>query len=140
MKKEDSKRLVKLINIIWPTEDLDELEESIQGYIDNPNSKVYTVEEDGEYIAVVVCALRNDYVEGCEHYPVAYLEGIVVDEKYRNTGIARKLVEKCEQWGRSMGCKEFASDCELDNTDSLNFHKSIGFEEVNRTISFKKKL
>ncbi len=33
---------------------------------------------------------------------------------------------------------EMASDCELQNTDSLKFHLAMGFEEANRIICFKK--
>jgi aminoglycoside 6'-N-acetyltransferase I len=39
-----------------------------------------------------------------------------------------------------MGCKEFASDCKLENTESLRFHLKIGFEEAGRIICFKKDL
>ncbi len=39
-----------------------------------------------------------------------------------------------------MGCREFAGDCELGNTDSLGFHLSMGFAEANRIICFTKKL
>ena len=52
----------------------------------------------------------------------------------RNTLIA------CEKWARDMGCCEFASDCELTNENSLKFHLSMGFDEVNRIICFKKSM
>ena len=39
-----------------------------------------------------------------------------------------------------MGCTEFASDCELDNTDSLRFHLHAGFEEAGRIICLRKSL
>lgn len=29
------------------------------------------------------------------------------------------------------GCSEFASDCELTNIESLDFHLNLGFEEAN---------
>ena len=79
-------------------------------------------------------------MEGCENSPVGYLEGVSVKEEYCQQGIARKLVSECEQWAREKGCTEFASDCELTNTASLNFHLAIGFQEENRIICFKKKL
>ena len=50
------------------------------------------------------------------------------------------LLAECEKWAREKGCTEFASDCELDNADSLRFHLALGFEETNRIICFKKKL
>ena len=46
----------------------------------------------------------------------------------------------CESWAKKEGCREFASDCQIDNTDSLLFHKAAGFEEAGRIICFCKKL
>ena len=45
-----------------------------------------------------------------------------------------------EKWAMEIGCKEFASDCEIDNTESLEFHLAIGFTEANRIICFTKQL
>lgn len=39
-----------------------------------------------------------------------------------------------------MGCREFASDCELTNEESLRFHLGTGFTEANRIICFTKPL
>ena len=86
------------------------------------------------------CQLRRDYVEGTETSPVGYLEGIYVVEECRKKGIAGALLDACESWAREKGCAEFASDCELENAQSLRFHLSMGFEEANRIICFTKKL
>lgn len=91
-------------------------------------------------IGFAQCQLRHDYVEGCETSPVGFLEGIYVDAACRRSGVARLLLHACEDWARSVGCTEFASDCEIDNHDSLAWHLKAGFEEVNRTIWFAKKL
>lgn len=79
-------------------------------------------------------------VEGTESSPVGYLEGIYVADGYRNQGIARELLFACENWAKEKGCTEFASDCELDNVQSLRFHLNVGFAEANRIICFTKKL
>ena len=86
------------------------------------------------------CQLRHDYVEGTESSPVGYLEGIFVSEEYRKSGIAKGLLSACEAWAKAQGCREFASDCELENTQSLHFHLHTGFTEANRIICFAKKL
>ncbi|MDR0928793.1 MAG: GNAT family N-acetyltransferase [Oscillospiraceae bacterium] len=86
-------------------------------------------------------SLRREYVEGTQSGTVkGYLEGIYTEASHRNRGIARALVPSGEQWAKGKGCKEFASDCQLTNTDSLRFHLKIGFEEVGRIICFKKDL
>ena len=107
---------------------------------------------DGENaIGFAQCQLRRDYVEGTNSSPVGYLEGtnsspvgylegIYVAEGYRKRGIARELLSACEKWAKEKGCWEFASDCELTNTQSLQFHLNVGFEEANRIICFTKKL
>lgn len=59
-------------------------------------------------------------------------------EEYRHKGYAKELLKECEKWALAKGCKEFASDCALDNTMSLKFHLSVGFMEANRIICFTK--
>ena len=86
------------------------------------------------------CQLRHDYVEGTSTSPVGYLEGIYVRAEDRHLGFASQLMESCEEWARSEGCTEFASDCEIDNADSLAFHLKLGFKEANRIICFAKQL
>ena len=108
--------------------------------MNSDNSAVFAETVDGQPVGVALCGLRHDYVEGCETSPVGYLEGVCVQEAYRHQGIAGKLVSECQQWVKDKGCTEFASDCELTNTASLNFHLSMGFQEENRIICFKKTL
>jgi len=84
------------------------------------------------------CQLRTDYVEGTDSSPVGYLEGIFVENEYRKLGYAKELLSECEKWAKEKGCTEFASDCELVNEESLHFHLSMGFEEANRIICFRK--
>ena len=86
------------------------------------------------------CQLRHDYVEGTDTSPVGYLEGIFIREGYRHRGYAKELLSECEKWAKEKGCKEFASDCEIDNEGSFGFHMALGFEEANRIICFTKKL
>jgi inorganic pyrophosphatase len=85
-------------------------------------------------------SLRMDYVEGTDKAPVGYIEGIFVLPEYRNQQIAKSLVALGEDWSHEQGCAEFASDCMLDNEESLRFHCKIGFEEAGRNIHFVKKL
>ena len=41
---------------------------------------------------------------------------------------------------KKIGCREFASDCQIDNIGSLRFHKAMKFAEANRIICFTKEL
>jgi aminoglycoside 6'-N-acetyltransferase I len=96
--------------------------------------------EQERAVGFAQCQLRHDYVEGTDSSPVGYLEGIYVADGYRKQGIAKALLKACENWAKTKGCSEFASDCELSNLQSLHFHLSMGFEEANRIVCFTKKL
>ena len=139
-KDEHAERLSELVGIIWPEHTPEELTRIIKTYTASEDSAVFAETANGQFVGVALCCLRHDYVEGCETSPVGYLEGVGVSEAYRHRGIAGKLVSECEQWAREKGCSEFASDCELTNTASLRFHLSVGFQEANRIICFRKTL
>ncbi|MBQ4564444.1 MAG: GNAT family N-acetyltransferase [Lachnospiraceae bacterium] len=132
--------LTELALLLWPRHAFDELKEEFSELLTQGEAALFLATKDRKGIGFAHCQLRHDYVEGTESSPVGYLEGIFVREEYRNHGVARALVEACEDWAREQGCSEFASDCELTNTMSLKFHLSIGFEEANRNIHFCKKL
>ena len=136
----DAAPLAELVGIVWPEHSPEELKEIVEEYIGSDSSAVFYASVGGQPAGVALCALRRDYVEGCETSPVGYLEGVSVREEYRHRGIAQRLVAECEQWAGEKGCTEFASDCELTNTASLAFHLSVGFREANRIICFKKTL
>jgi len=61
-------------------------------------------------------------------------------KEYKKRGYAKELLGECQNWAKDQGCLEFASDCELDNEDSLKFHLKMGFAEANRIICFTKRL
>lgn len=125
---------------LWPDHTLDEMKQDLENQIIREDSAFYLA-FDGELpVGFAQCQLRYDYVEGTDSSPVGYLEGIYVAENHRGRGIARSLLSECQQWAREKGCLEFASDCELENVQSLHFHLKTGFMEANRIICFTKKL
>ncbi|MBK1813199.1 GNAT family N-acetyltransferase [Clostridium sp. YIM B02505] len=136
----DSRLVAELAILLWPNHEINELEEEMIEHINSENEAVFIYFSETEAAGFAQCGLRNDYVEGTDSSPVGYLEGIFTKAEYRNRGVGKSLLTQCEQWARSKGCSEFASDCELDNTESLKFHLKIGFEEANRIICFKKGL
>jgi aminoglycoside 6'-N-acetyltransferase I len=137
---EESELVEELAVQLWPSHEISELEKEMINYIDSENGAVFIYFDETIGAGFAQCSLRNDYVEGTKSSPVGYLEGIYVDTNHRNRGIGKKLLIQCEEWAKSKGCSEFASDCELNNTESLKFHLKIGFKEANRIICFKKNL
>lgn len=134
----DCKILAELAINMWTHCSVDELEADFSEIVNNDTSVCFIKFSDKLPIGFAQCSLRNDYVEGTISSPVGYLEGVFITNKYRNKGYGKQLVSCCEKWAKNMGCSEFASDCEITNTNSLKFHLSMGFNEENRIICFRK--
>lgn len=134
------KEITKLAKMLWPDNAYEELHNLFLELIQDEDAMLFLAEENEEYIGFAQCQLRYDYVEGTNSNPVGYLEGIYVLDDYRHHGIGRELVRACENWSKSKGCKEFASDVEFHNTASYEFHLKLGFIEQNKLICFAKKL
>lgn len=96
------------------------------------------LEPGGEVVGFAEASIRSDYVNGTETSPVGFLEGIYVAPGWRNGGVARALTEKVERWTASRGCRELASDADLDNIPSHRMHRALGFEETERVVYFRK--
>ena len=137
---EDADVLAGLAIKMWTDHDPAELESEFRQLCRNDDAACFIKYAGVEPAAFAQCQLRRDYVEGTDSSPVGYLEGVFVSERYRRKGFATELLAECEKWALEKGCREFASDCELDNEDSLKFHLSMGFEEANRIICFRKRL
>lgn len=135
----DSMTLARLASKMWD-HDPEELEPEFVSLTQSDKAVCFIALDNDTSVGFAQCQLRFDYVEGCETSPVGFLEGIYVAPGYRRSGCARQLLSACEEWARSKGCSEFASDCELDNQDSFHWHLKAGFAEMGRTIWFAKKL
>lgn len=138
--KEDAKIVAQMAIQMWTSHATSELAAEFELLLANKNAAIFLCFDGETAVGFAQCQLRSDYVEGTETSPVGYLEGIFVAEGHRNRGYAAMLLAACEQWAKEQGCKEFASDCELDNSQSLAFHLHSGFAEANRIICFTKKL
>ncbi|MDA1189786.1 MAG: GNAT family N-acetyltransferase [Chloroflexi bacterium] len=132
---------LEMRNALWPEYEPGWHAADLKRFVKDPRFVAFlAVSPQGRSAGFAEVALRSDYVEGCDTSPVAFLEGIYVRPEFRRRGVARLLVKAAEDWGRSKGCTEFASDALLDNTVSHQMHRRLGFEETDRVVYFKKNL
>ena len=93
----------------------------------------------GSALGFIELSIRA-YAEGCASDRVAYVEGWYVIPEARRGGVGRALIQAAEEWGRSIGCTEFASDADLTNNVSAAAHKALGFVEVGQVRCFRKNI
>jgi aminoglycoside 6'-N-acetyltransferase I len=128
---------------LWPTEPPHELTAEAGGFFANADTLLEAVllaeASDGTLLGFAELSLRP-YAEDCRTSPVAFLEGWYVIPAARRRGVGRTLVGAAEQWARERGCREFASDTEIDNSLSAEAHRALGFEDAGAVRCFRKNL
>lgn len=96
--------------------------------------------EGGELVGFAEVGLRS-HADGCDPVrPVGFLEGWYVVDARRESGVGRALLAAAEDWCREHGAREIASDTWIDNERSQRAHEAVGFEVVDRCITYRKPL
>jgi aminoglycoside 6'-N-acetyltransferase I len=101
---------------------------------------VLVAEADDRVIGFIEVGLRS-HADGCDtRQPVGFVEGWYVEPAHRGGGVGRALMQAAENWARSQGCLELASDTWIDHESSQRAHEALGFEVVDRCVNYKKAL
>lgn len=122
---------------LWPDASPAEHRAELQALSDNEAGFI-VYDLAGVAIGFADVSLRQDYVNGCDTSPVAFLEGIYVEEAFRGQGIAAALIDEVTRWAIRQGVSELGSDADISNVDSHRMHAALGFEETERVVYFRK--
>ncbi len=126
---------------LWPHATRPELErEAAALLVKTPAAIAFLLREGATAIGFAEATVRVDYVNGCSTSPVAFLEGLYVRPEWRRRGAAGLLCRAVETWAAEQGCRELASDTEIDNEISQAMHEALGFTESERVICYHKRL
>jgi aminoglycoside 6'-N-acetyltransferase I len=142
----DLEQLSRLREALWPKvsalEHARELAPILGGETPGRMPLVNFVAEtvDGTLVGFAEVDLRS-HADGCNpEQPVGYLEGWYVAEEARRSGVGQRLLSAAQDWARSHGCVEMASDTWMDNSLSQACHEALGFEVVDRCVHYRKTL
>lgn len=144
----DLDQLATLLNALWPESSAEEHARELRLLLGGKADSVLTTPltffvaeaSDERLVGFVEVDLRS-HADGCNPaQPVGYVEGWYVAEGYRNRGVGKKLLDQAEDWARSHGCKEMASDALIANETSQRAHEALGYEVVDRCVHYRKVL
>ena len=136
----DKPEWLRMRQALWPDHSAEEFAVQSENLLNDPMQPVFVVERSDGKLGGFLEAGTRKYADGCESSPVGYIEGWYVDEDLRGQGIGKGLVAEAEEWARSQGLTEMASDTWLDNNVSIQAHLKMGYEEIERLVHFVKKL
>lgn len=141
LSESDLSEWLRLRLLLWDESPEDDHKSEMVDIIEHRDTQFVAVADTGggRLCGFLEASIRS-HVEDCETENVGYLEGWFVEEPYRRAGIGRELVKLAEDWARSRGCSEMASDAEIDNSISLLAHNKLGYDETSRLVHLKKEL
>ena len=141
----DCSEISRMRAALWPESSAKEHARELQPILDGPASfpfplANFVAEKSGQLVGFLEVDLRS-HADGCDpSQPVGFIEGWYVDLDWRGQGIGRKLLSAAEEWARSHGCTEMASDTWIDNELSQRVHEAAGYTIVDRCVHFRKSL
>ena len=101
---------------------------------------ILVAEVEGNVVGFIEVGLRS-HADGCdERYPVGFVEGWYVAPQHQRRAVGRALMAAAEDWARSQGARELASDTWIDSEPSQRAHEALRFEVVDRCVHFRKPL
>jgi len=142
----DLDRLVAMRLLLWPESSHEEESQQVRTLLSTGMSgtlpAAILVAQDGydALIGFLEVGLRS-HADGCDTaHAVGFVEGWFVDPAHRGRGVGGALMRAAEDWARSRGCTEIASDALIGNQASHRVHELLGFEVVDRCVHFRKPL
>jgi ribosomal protein S18 acetylase RimI-like enzyme len=67
-----------------------------------------------------------------------WIPELVVSAEYRNIGVGKLLMQKCESIAKQKKCYRIRLESRNDRIDSHNFYKKIGFQQI--ALTFEKRI
>jgi len=107
--------------------------------LEQPYTGFLAFTDESEPIGMIDARIRN-YAEGAPNLRAAYVEDLWVHPAHRRSGIAQALLAAVEEWARSEGSDWLGSDTTPDNRLSREWHRRMGFDEVEQLVVFGKPL
>jgi aminoglycoside 6'-N-acetyltransferase I len=142
----DRTSLIRLREALWPDCSVEEHNHELSLVLEGkasltmPLINLVAEASDGTLVGFLEAGLRF-HADGCDcSHPVGFIEGWYVAEDRRHEGIGRKLLIAAEEWARSQGCVEMASDTPIENVVSQRVHEALGYIVVDRCVHYRKSL
>jgi aminoglycoside 6'-N-acetyltransferase I len=142
----DRDPLTQLRHALWPESSAEDHASELAQILDGkapgilPATIFVAESSDARLLGFLEAGLRS-HADGCDPaHPVGYVEGWYVVASERRHGIGAALLRAAEEWARTQGSTEMASDTQLENLLSQRAHASLGFRIAERSILYRKAL
>jgi aminoglycoside 6'-N-acetyltransferase I len=131
---------------LWPDSSLEEQHTEMEAFFaDGPAgilpAAIFVAHTANETLTGFLEVGLRSHADGCNPaHPVGYVEGWFVVPDHRGKRVGAALMRTAEDWARTHGACEMASDALIDNEPSELAHRALGFEVVDRCVHLRKSI
>ena len=75
-------------------------------------------------------AIMIEVMQYCE------INGLVIDQDHRGTGIGKLLIDKVKQWAKENDNNKIGLRCNVKRTEAHLFYEHLGFTEIKQQKNF----
>jgi Sortase and related acyltransferases len=134
---EDIPRLAEIYRQFWNTpSNIAKMETTFRALQERDTHLFLSAVENDELVGTVMGIVCDELYGECR--PFLLIENLIVDQKHRRKGVARRLLTELENRARDCGCWQMILVTEADREDACAFYNANGFQLNN--AGFKKKL
>lgn len=102
----------------------------------DPERVAFVADAGGDVVGLLSVLLQQRWHRCPRGGPVAFLDELYVVPGWRGRGIATALRDAAAAWARERGARCLSSQADLADLDSQGWHRAIGFEELERIVTF----
>ncbi|MBV8371852.1 MAG: GNAT family N-acetyltransferase [Candidatus Eremiobacteraeota bacterium] len=103
---------------------------------DRCEREVFVAETGAGIVGWVAVCVEEGFVEG----RLAWVEGFVVDERARGSGIGARLLATAETWARARGCDAMRVQSNVIRERAHAFYARHGYVKLKTQFAFRKSL
>jgi ribosomal-protein-alanine N-acetyltransferase len=112
-----------------------ELRRNLEKIIKDGNSVIFAACIDDRIVGLAEVYLRKDEPHPAKKsYTYGHLQSLVVTEKSRLKGVAKRLVEFAEKWSKERGASEMRLDIWEFTEGPLQFYERLGYRTLRRNL------
>jgi ribosomal protein S18 acetylase RimI-like enzyme len=97
------------------------------------NCVIYVAKEQRQIVGYVYCRCTSSEASP-EINPEALIDGIYVEEEYRNIGIATNLLNQVKKWAEENGIKFLYLNVLENNKNAMNLYKALGYTDFEKKL------
>lgn len=113
----------------------EDLAGEIEVTLGDPNTRIFTVEVDGQVLATAHATVIPNLV-GSGH-PQMVVENIITDPKHQGRGLGRLLLDQVEAWARHRECRKIII-VSNKKFSAQGFYESQNFEGKSSEVFIKR--